>query len=100
MDDCDDCVYLLQRVRSGEWKGYTGKAITDVVNVGIGGSDLVSAILQRYHMFFCKISVIYHMTWFTHIKSCELSNTTTALSELSCFCLCPFLLDSLNFRAP
>lgn len=38
------CVYLLQKVRSGEWKGYTGKAITDVVNVGIGGSDLVSAI--------------------------------------------------------
>lgn len=28
------------RVRSGEWKGYTGKAITDVVNIGIGGSDL------------------------------------------------------------
>uniref|UniRef100_A0A674M936 Glucose-6-phosphate isomerase n=2 Tax=Takifugu rubripes TaxID=31033 RepID=A0A674M936_TAKRU len=28
------------KVRSGEWKGYTGKAITDVVNVGIGGSDL------------------------------------------------------------
>ncbi|MBM2607799.1 glucose-6-phosphate isomerase [Pasteurella multocida] len=28
------------RVISGEWKGYTGKAITDVVNIGIGGSDL------------------------------------------------------------
>src|SRR3989304_10089111 len=27
-------------VRSGEWKGYTGKAITDVVNIGIGGSEL------------------------------------------------------------
>ena len=27
-------------VRSGEWKGYTGKAITDIVNIGIGGSDL------------------------------------------------------------
>jgi len=27
-------------VRSGDWKGYTGKAITDVVNIGIGGSDL------------------------------------------------------------
>jgi glucose-6-phosphate isomerase len=24
----------------GEWKGYTGKAITDIVNIGIGGSDL------------------------------------------------------------
>lgn len=27
-------------VRGGEWKGYSGKAITDVVNIGIGGSDL------------------------------------------------------------
>jgi len=27
-------------VRSGEWKGCTGKGITDVVNIGIGGSDL------------------------------------------------------------
>jgi glucose-6-phosphate isomerase len=27
-------------VRSGEWKGYSGKPITDVVNIGIGGSDL------------------------------------------------------------
>jgi len=27
-------------VRSGEWKGYTGKPITDFVNIGIGGSDL------------------------------------------------------------
>ncbi len=25
---------------SGSWKGYTGKAITDIVNIGIGGSDL------------------------------------------------------------
>uniref|UniRef100_A0A1A7XA11 Glucose-6-phosphate isomerase n=1 Tax=Iconisemion striatum TaxID=60296 RepID=A0A1A7XA11_9TELE len=31
---------FCHRVRSGEWKGYTGKAMTDVVNVGIGGSDL------------------------------------------------------------
>ncbi|WP_340114552.1 glucose-6-phosphate isomerase [Maribellus mangrovi] len=29
-----------EKVISGEWKGYTGKAITDVVNIGIGGSDL------------------------------------------------------------
>ncbi|MFD0793232.1 glucose-6-phosphate isomerase [Mucilaginibacter litoreus] len=28
------------KIISGEWKGYTGKAITDVVNIGIGGSDL------------------------------------------------------------
>ncbi|XP_027723463.1 glucose-6-phosphate isomerase [Vombatus ursinus] len=31
---------FCQRVRGGDWKGYTGKTITDVINVGIGGSDL------------------------------------------------------------
>ena len=29
-----------EAIISGSWKGYTGKAITDVVNIGIGGSDL------------------------------------------------------------
>ena len=29
-----------EKVISGNWKGYSGKAITDVVNIGIGGSDL------------------------------------------------------------
>lgn len=31
---------FTEKVRSGEWKGYTGKKITDFVNIGIGGSDL------------------------------------------------------------
>jgi glucose-6-phosphate isomerase len=31
---------FAERVRSGEWKGFTGRAIRNVVNVGIGGSDL------------------------------------------------------------
>ena len=31
---------FTEKVISGEWKGYSGKAITDVVNIGIGGSDL------------------------------------------------------------
>nr|VXZ89894.1 Glucose-6-phosphate isomerase [Klebsiella pneumoniae] len=29
-----------EAIISGSWKGYTGKPITDVVNIGIGGSDL------------------------------------------------------------
>jgi glucose-6-phosphate isomerase len=39
-------------IRSGQWKGYTGKPITDVVNIGIGGSDLgpvmVTEALKHY----------------------------------------------------
>ncbi len=41
-----------EKVISGAWKGYTGKAITDVVNIGIGGSDLgpvmVTEALKAY----------------------------------------------------
>ncbi|SHF04388.1 glucose-6-phosphate isomerase [Mariniphaga anaerophila] len=36
----DQMKAFSEKVISGEWKGYTGKAITDVVNIGIGGSDL------------------------------------------------------------
>ena len=40
------------RVRSGEWRGCTGKPITDIVNIGIGGSDLgphmVTTALRPY----------------------------------------------------
>ncbi len=42
-----------ERIISGKKKGYTGKAFTDVVNIGIGGSDLgpvmVTESLQYYH---------------------------------------------------
>ncbi|MGY5352075.1 glucose-6-phosphate isomerase [Wenyingzhuangia sp. IMCC45533] len=31
---------FTEKVISGDWKGYTGKEITDIVNIGIGGSDL------------------------------------------------------------
>ena len=36
----DKMSVFADRVRSGEWKGYTGKRIRNVVNIGIGGSDL------------------------------------------------------------
>jgi glucose-6-phosphate isomerase len=36
----DKMAGLARRVRSGEWKGFTGKRIRNVLNVGIGGSDL------------------------------------------------------------
>jgi len=43
---------FTEDVRSGAWKGYTGEAITDIVNIGIGGSDLgpvmVSEALRPY----------------------------------------------------
>jgi glucose-6-phosphate isomerase len=43
---------FTQRVRSGEWRGHGGREITDIVNIGIGGSDLgpkmVCAALREF----------------------------------------------------
>lgn len=36
----DKMKFFSEKVIDGEWKGYSGKVITDVVNIGIGGSDL------------------------------------------------------------
>jgi len=39
-DTLDRMAAFADRVRSGDWKGHTGKVIRNVVNIGIGGSDL------------------------------------------------------------
>ncbi|MCP4041735.1 MAG: glucose-6-phosphate isomerase [Gammaproteobacteria bacterium] len=44
---------FVSKVRSGQWRGYTGKPIESIVNIGIGGSDLgpamVTTALAAYH---------------------------------------------------
>ncbi len=51
MDDVNRVLRQMRtfcdKVISGDWKGYTGKRITDVVNIGIGGSDLVTFVRRR-----------------------------------------------------
>jgi len=42
------------RVRSGEWKGYTGKRIRNVINIGIGGSDLGPAMAYDALRYYSK----------------------------------------------
>jgi glucose-6-phosphate isomerase len=49
----DRMLDLAERVRDGRWTGHTGARITDVVNIGIGGSDLgpqmMTVALAPYH---------------------------------------------------
>lgn len=60
-----------ESIRSGEWKGYTGKAITDIVNIGIGGSDLgpvmVTEALKPYGHERLKIHFVSNVDG-THIS--------------------------------
>ncbi len=47
---------LSNKVISGKWKGYTGKPITDVVNIGIGGSDLgPNMVIEALHFYRNKL---------------------------------------------
>ena len=51
-DELSHMCEFVEKVRSGEWLGYSGKRITDVVNIGIGGSNLgpkmVTQALRSY----------------------------------------------------
>uniref|UniRef100_A0A7S0LK25 Glucose-6-phosphate isomerase n=1 Tax=Coccolithus braarudii TaxID=221442 RepID=A0A7S0LK25_9EUKA len=51
---------FVERVRSGEWKGFTGKPITDIVNLGIGGSDLGPVMVTESLKPFCKRDLKVH----------------------------------------
>ncbi len=47
-------------VRNGEWKGYSGKTITDVVNIGIGGSDLGPVMVTEALKHYAKENLHVH----------------------------------------
>jgi glucose-6-phosphate isomerase len=50
----DQMTDFANRVRSGDWKGHTGKAIKNVVNIGIGGSDLGPVMAYEALRFYSR----------------------------------------------
>lgn len=72
-----------EKVRSGEWKGWTGKAITDVVNIGIGGSDLgprmVVKALTPYHQPGLKVHFVSNVDEADIVESLNGLNPETTL---------------------
>ena len=64
---------LCKKVHSGEWKGYTGKPIKHIVNIGIGGSDLgpvmVTEALKPYWVEGIQIHFVSNVDG-THIAEC------------------------------
>jgi len=45
---------FADRIRSGEWKGFTGKPIKNIVNIGIGGSDLGPVMANEALRFYAQ----------------------------------------------
>ncbi|WWC89868.1 glucose-6-phosphate isomerase [Kwoniella dendrophila CBS 6074] len=70
-------------IRSGEWKGYTGKSIDTVVNIGIGGSDLgpvmVCEALKHYSKRDLKSYFVSNIDGTDLAEVLKLCNTETTL---------------------
>lgn len=79
----DKMAGLIERVHGGEWKGYTGKKITDVVNIGIGGSDLgprmVTKALTPFHTGHVKVHFVANVDAAEIYDLCQTLNPESTL---------------------
>lgn len=69
----DQMKSICQQIHSGEWKGYTGKPINTIVNIGIGGSDLGPVMVTEALKPFWKKGMNIHFVSNvdgTHIAEC------------------------------
>ena len=55
----DKMVDFSNRVRSGQWKGHTGKRIRNVINIGIGGSDLGPVMAYEALKYYSDRAMIF-----------------------------------------
>jgi glucose-6-phosphate isomerase len=67
-----------EAVRSGQWRGYTDKAISDVVNIGIGGSDLGPKMVTTALRPYSKPGLQVH--YVSNVDSTDLVETLQALN--------------------
>ena len=77
---------FVTRVRSGEHAGHTGKPITDVVNIGIGGSDLGPKLVSDALRYLWRPNLRAHFV--SNVDGTHLAETLKSLSpETTLFCV-------------
>lgn len=69
---------FTEAVRNGTWKGHTGKTITDVVNIGIGGSDLGPLMVTEALKPYGKKGLSVHFV--SNIDGTHLAKTVATLN--------------------
>ncbi len=65
-------------IHTGEWRGYTGHSITEIVNIGIGGSDLGPAMVSMALRPYAHAGVQVHFV--SNIDPSHLANTISSLN--------------------
>lgn len=68
---------FTESIRSGEWKGFTGKSITDIVNIGIGGSDLGPKMVCEALKHYSQTGLSVHFV--SNVDSTDLVETLRRL---------------------
>lgn len=66
------------QIISGNWKGYTGKKITDIVNIGIGGSDLGPAMVTECLRPYAKDGISAH--FISNVDGTHIAETLKGLN--------------------
>jgi glucose-6-phosphate isomerase len=69
---------FAESIRSGEWKGYTGKPIRNVVNVGIGGSDLGPVMAYEALRYYSRRDLTFRFV--SNVDSTDFVEATRDLS--------------------
>ncbi len=82
---------LSERVRSGEWKGHTGKRIRNVVNIGIGGSDLGPVMAYKALRFYATREMTFRFV--SNVDSTDFVEATRDLEPAETL----FIVSSKTF---
>ena len=95
---------LIEKVVSGQWRGFSGKKITDVVNIGIGGSDfgpkMVVRALQPYHCTGLKVHFVSNVDADSLLQALHIVDPETTLFIIASksFSTEETLLNSISAR--
>jgi glucose-6-phosphate isomerase len=74
----DRMAAFAERVRSGEWKGHTGKSIRNVINIGIGGSDLGPVMAYEALRYYTRRDLVFRFV--SNVDSTDFAEATRDLS--------------------
>ena len=102
MPDINRVLGLMRRfteaVRSGRWKGCTGRSITDVINLGIGGSDLGSRMVVKALSPYVDPGLRVHFV--SNVDEADLIETLKGLDpETTLFCIASKTFTTLETMA-
>jgi glucose-6-phosphate isomerase len=90
----DKMADFSNQVRKGKWKGYTGKAIRNIINLGIGGSDLGPVMAYEALRYFSQRNLNFQ--FISNIDGSDFAEATYGLNPEETL----FIISSKSFKTP